>query len=444
MTRTAFTVAAAVCLCTQIAGAQSGSLRVIVSGAESRLPLAYSAGTAADGPGRLTDDSGRVELRDLPSGPLRILVRHVGYLPAERTVMVVGRTITTVDVVLERAAITLDAVRVDADRPCVDPGPSAAAADSLLATAFVQLEQNARQYRLITREYPFIAFFRQHYTRLTSVGVEDLRARITPVRSKDEWRYKPGEVVVQTAGGGYGVNIPTLSVFADSTFLMTHCFRSAGVDSSRGGATLRVDFEPDVRLTHPDLAGSIYLDPRTFVIRRSVIRLTGDARETAQFDSIIVMTRFEELLPAIPVPTVAAGRDYYAGSPMNRTGAREIALREDQRLTELRFEKRDPAVPDNVAKHGRNAAPMHRLDRILGVFDASTGEPIPGALVTDTTDDIAMRTTATGTLSMAYVGDDETGVRIEKPGYEPQTVHVALVLGPSTPITIALQPIKRP
>src|SRR6185437_4195192 len=61
MRPTALTLAA-LCLCSRIAGAQSGSLRVIISGAESRLPLAYSAVTAGDGPGRLTDDSGRVEL----------------------------------------------------------------------------------------------------------------------------------------------------------------------------------------------------------------------------------------------------------------------------------------------------------------------------------------------------------------------------------------------
>jgi hypothetical protein len=84
--------------------------------------------------------------------------------------------------------------------------------------------------------------------------------------------------------------------------------------------------------------------------------------------------------------------------------------------------------------------PPYRL-RVLGVFDGETGEPIEGAFVIDMTSGTRARTTITGTVSLAFLPEGGTPLRITKAGYDDLTVGVEIIPAKVEPITLVM--VKR-
>src|SRR5581483_3158855 len=81
--------------------------------------------------------------------------------------------------------------------------------------------------------------------------------------------------------------------------------------------------------------------------------------------------------------------------------------------------------------------PAYRY-RLLGVFDAETGEPIAGADVVDMTTGTRARTTVTGTVSLVFLPEGGTPVRIVKPGYEDLTLAVEISAEHRDPLTLIM------
>jgi hypothetical protein len=79
--------------------------------------------------------------------------------------------------------------------------------------------------------------------------------------------------------------------------------------------------------------------------------------------------------------------------------------------------------------------------RLLGVFSAQTGEPIEGADVVDMFSKTKAVTTKTGTVSLAFLPDSGSLVRISKIGYRPTTMVVAISPADTVPITVVLEAI---
>ena len=81
--------------------------------------------------------------------------------------------------------------------------------------------------------------------------------------------------------------------------------------------------------------------------------------------------------------------------------------------------------------------PAYRA-RVLGVFDANTGEPIEGALVSDVLSKASSVTTKTGTVSLIFLPDSGSIVRVQKIGYQPATMVVKISPEDTLPITMLL------
>jgi hypothetical protein len=79
--------------------------------------------------------------------------------------------------------------------------------------------------------------------------------------------------------------------------------------------------------------------------------------------------------------------------------------------------------------------------RLLGVYDATSGTPVEGARVVDMVGHVTALTTATGTVSLAFLPEGASLVRIEKIGLQPTTVSVQISPNDTVPITILLQPL---
>ena len=97
------------------------------------------------------------------------------------------------------------------------------------------------------------------------------------------------------------------------------------------------------------------------------------------------------------------------------------------------------AIASSNARAQGGAAPIPRYRvRILGVFDESTGQPLEGADVIDVLTGTSARTTATGTVPLAFLPDGGGLVRIRKLGFETFTTMVSIAPDDTLPLTITL------
>jgi hypothetical protein len=98
-------------------------------------------------------------------------------------------------------------------------------------------------------------------------------------------------------------------------------------------------------------------------------------------------------------------------------------------------------IPDVPAKPARattpSTMPAYRY-RLLGVYDDKTGDPIEGAFVTDLTTGTKARTTITGTVSLAFLSEGTTPIRISKEGFEDLSIGVEISETATTPLTLIM------
>jgi hypothetical protein len=85
----------------------------------------------------------------------------------------------------------------------------------------------------------------------------------------------------------------------------------------------------------------------------------------------------------------------------------------------------------------RSSVPAYRA-RVLGVFDAATGQPIDSCEVIVAGSGAKARTTSTGTVSLVFLPEGPSEVRVEKAGYLPQTFAVTISPRDTMGITVVL------
>jgi hypothetical protein len=465
---------AALALTSSVAVGQTGHVegRVVDKLAGVALPFSGVSivGQSAD---RLTSDSGAFQLEAAP-GTIHLRIRHVGFTPTDTQLVVRANDTTRVTIELTRIPVTLAAMRVT-DAPCRLPGAPIAAGDAL-PQVFEQLQLNAEQFRLVSSQYPFNSVVERRFSHL----VEEPKTEKTPdaapaladtvevvtktdsinVPSDQRWHYKPGDIIVisgaSVLGVRYAVMIPTLAVFADAEFVKHHCFHDAGEATVDGQTFRRVDFRAAEDIRDPDIDGTMYLDPATYVIRRSIISLSKKSRYTSSYDSVVVETTFDELVSGVPVITRSRGRNMLTldASRPNRTsalpsGSRIISDGELQSVREIRFARDVPGASDAAAPN-RRAPRVVRLDgpsghhRVIGVFDGESGDPVVGAAVRDSASGRSAITTATGTVSLGFVPRSSAVIQIEHAGYERASTPVSLTLTDTVPVTIVLRRSRSP
>jgi hypothetical protein len=82
--------------------------------------------------------------------------------------------------------------------------------------------------------------------------------------------------------------------------------------------------------------------------------------------------------------------------------------------------------------------PAYRA-RLLGVYDAVSGNPVDGVRVLDLGTGLSSLTTTTGTVSLVYLPDGGGLVRLQKLGYQSVTMRVAISVKDSTPLTVVME-----
>lgn len=277
---------------------------VVVSTA-AQSPLGHSTVSLQPlGREQFTDDQGRFAFVDVPAGRYRIRVAHLGFSPKEITLEVpADSSVTRVRIELDAVQVRLAAVQVSAIATCTVPGPPDPAKAGEFVKVFDQLEQNARQYRLLADSFPY-AYLEQRTTFAVRSDSLILSRRIdTLLLRSDEatWTYHAGKVLGGDNSQGL-MHLPLLSDFASEDFIKNHCFGYGGLVETLEGPAVRIDFRAADRLKAPDVNGTILLDATTYQIRSAVLQLSRIPDPMSRFvSSVRATTLFREVEPSILV-----------------------------------------------------------------------------------------------------------------------------------------------
>ncbi|MGH7677675.1 MAG: hypothetical protein ACRENU_04350, partial [Gemmatimonadaceae bacterium] len=186
--------------------------------------------------------------------------------------------------------------------PCLEPGPPTMEKDSTLATILYQIGMNAEQYKLLTKRYPFyyvheaVRSSRDKKGGKTRIDAHELRQQ----DGRTESRYSAGRVVARRYGRSF-FQIPGLMDFADPDFMLNHCFHVRGTEIVGDEVLIRVDVVAAERIKTPDVNGSIYLDPGSFQVTRTVLRLSKVTRDIDYLTDFEIVTLFREIMPSISI-----------------------------------------------------------------------------------------------------------------------------------------------
>lgn len=332
--------------------AQDAILRGTVHNATGQ-PLVYAVVTVAPvNLQQFSNNDGKFFFINLRPGKYVVTVRQLGYLPITREVTLAAGSSNDLPVVMTRIVTKLATMNVQGEWICEDPGRPSKGASAQLLEVFEQLEQNAVRLRLLNKEFPTTVITERRRTRVRADGTERLDT-VDSLRTDTppNAQYKAGNVI-QTVRMGSGwrerfLQIPTLLDFADAEFQKHHCFILRGLDESVGAPRIRVDFQASVKLKSPDIEGSVFLEPGTFRLLSSEIRLTKIPRELEGLRDVRAVTEFEDVVPGLPMTaTVVATSDL---RPISRA-SEYVQSMEYQKTLKVYFTKAKPAgVPDDAS-----------------------------------------------------------------------------------------------
>ncbi len=315
--------------------------RIVVRG--TGLPVGYAIVSATPGSReQFTNADGGFVLRDVSPGRLRIAARRVGFSPIDTTIDIAAPD--TVRVSLELSLITIQLPPVySLAKACAHPGGSDAQIGVELTQLFDQVKENADRNRLLSRSYPFELDVERKITRPEPLLEARFVAYDTVVLSSDRpWRYAPGKMLGtrEYASGVFvgrwsTITMPELADFADERFLLNHCFDFGGVEVVDGDSLLRVDFTPAPVVHTPDVAGTIFLDAKTYQLRITDLALVNLTRQLRnQMSGQSIRAHFTEVIPGVPVLNRVSSVVLPVDDP--RAGPREPAT-ENHRILGVRF-----------------------------------------------------------------------------------------------------------
>ena len=309
------------------AGAQQRSLTGTVVSATSGEPLPFSIVALLPGfAQRFTDQAGRFEFSGVAPGRYHLVVRQIGFYPVDTTIIFTADTGLSVRLALRHLPVELAAVTVTAPQTCIAPGPPDSTIAPQLAAVFGQVLENARRLQLLNDSFPYEYRLQRRSWDVDRAGRETIVHFDTLSQETEEgWRYQPGQLMQWRrgpAGRELFIRLPTLVDFADSVFVGAHCFWLAGRDSLGADTLIRLDFAPAASLHTTDVAGAAYLDPATYQLQYTIVRLTRPDQAMPGVSSLVATSHFREVAPGIPLQDHVRAVTTLASATRNGAGQR--------------------------------------------------------------------------------------------------------------------------
>jgi hypothetical protein len=328
------------------AGAQGALLLGDVVNRETGTPLGHSMVTVLPAQHQtFTSDGGIFAFANMEPGRYRIRAAHIGYAPVEVNVEIPATgTPPRLKIELTHLSMELATVRVTAASRCTVPGRPDPGKEPAFAAIVAQVRLNAEQYQLLSDSFPDTYRVEQVYQSMHSDSSRfDPKVEHVIYRSDGRgWEYKVGDVIERRADGHTLMHLPTLRDFASYDFLNNHCFHYGGIEATRDGPMLRIDFASDVQLRTPDIDGTVYLDAQTYAIRRMELQLSKiPGSLVGQVTGVRVQTIFGEIAPQIDIITDVHGITYFK----HRGWGATIAMTEDQHSFSFEWLGPNPGKP---------------------------------------------------------------------------------------------------
>lgn len=169
----------------------------------------------------------------------------------------------------------------------------------------------------------------------------------------------------------------------------------------------------------------------------AVRRLTGDATLINPLIATVLASIKPEHIAEVEYHPCT---DVIADAPPRSTNAIFVTLKPGVGF--------DPGVGSFVAPAGSKAAgpaapAAVRAARLIGVFDETTGDVVQNAEIVDVASGSFMKTSTTGTATLAFLSPGAKEIRVQKPGYETVTLPLSTSPSDTTSLTIVLTPVKR-
>lgn len=331
----------------RLAGAQATTPSLIgdVVSRETGGPLAHAMITLVGNERQtFTSDGGVFAFTSLAPGTYRIRAVHIGFTPSEVSVEIVaGAAPPRVRIALARLSVQLATVKVTATAAFRTPGRPNPDVEPDFAAIVGQLRMNAEQFQLLSDSFPFTYKVQQVFYELhndSSRTTQDVESESYRSDARG-WEYKMGDVVARAPDGHMLMHLPTLRDFASYEFLNNHCFSYGGIEQTRSGPLIRIAFQADVQIRNPDVNGTVYLDAKTYQIRRAELRLTKIPASMPQATAVNVTTIFGEVSPSIDVIQEVHGLT----SLRRHVFSSVVGNGEDQRMYALEWLVRNPSRP---------------------------------------------------------------------------------------------------
>ena len=166
------------------------------------------------------------------------------------------------------------------------------------------------------------------------------------------------------------------------------------------------------------------------------LRLTGDATLISPLIATVLASVKPEHIQEIEYHPCT---DVIAGAPPGATNAIFVTLKPG-----IGFDPGNGSFLAAAASAIAAAPVASHTARLIGVFDEVTGEVVPGAEIVDVASGSFMRTSTTGTATLAFLSAGAKEIRIQKAGYEPLTLPVSMSPSDTAAVTVVLTPQKRP
>jgi hypothetical protein len=280
--RRAFAILSLIPVC---AGAQSIHGRVLTAAGDEGTPgvlvtLLDSTGSvvARD----LSEASGEYRLRAPRSGTFRVRTQRIGFRPVTSGPFMIASGVDIERaVVLAAVPMMLDSVRVVSDNVCGSMGDATGATFALweqARTALQAAQLTAGRRGLTATVMTFARTLEPRSRRVQTESTTVTTGFVTqPWRTFSATQLRQRGFVVEDDQGWTEYRVPGLNVLLSDGFVEDHCFR---VSRRRDRSTVGIEFEPTrARRNLPEIAGIIWLDRATSVLRRMEFRYVNITRE---------------------------------------------------------------------------------------------------------------------------------------------------------------------
>lgn len=301
------------------AGAQASALpaQASVSGrvfSVEGLPLPGAIVTLnpgrADSVQGLTDREGRFRLAAYTMDPLVVRARAIGFRPDSTR----ARAGDDVELRLALLPRVLNASVVRGIQ-CTREDQRRLEADSGLQSLLTQARLNAEQLRLATMQLPFLLQM-SHRMDLVRPNGDTTRVERKSFAGPELGgsAYKRGRMLFKLKDKWYVV-VPMAGELSRPAFLDAHCAVYQGLVEMNGEQLHHVALAPRREIRTPDLAGDLYLDKVTYVLRRADYRLVNVERSGSDVTAMDLAIVFDRHPTGLVLPIFMTAEQSLKGKP---------------------------------------------------------------------------------------------------------------------------------